>query len=187
MIIGLVGPAGAGKSKAARHLVKRYGFRRIHAGQPVKDALRAAGRLDKDAVERRSGKDRADIRLGGATPRAGLDAVGEAIHRSMPRLTGRRLAQRISKALARGRDIVIDGIRQEGEAEAVRKAGGRLVCLDNGSGPDESLKTDALAAAIRADGLLKVPGRHVGKKLRRQGIEKAIDEMMRGEFEEGAK
>jgi dephospho-CoA kinase len=64
MLIGLMAPAGSGKSRASNHLKKRYGFERIHAGQPIKDAMRLGFGLDKAAVDG-GRKDLPHIKLGG--------------------------------------------------------------------------------------------------------------------------
>jgi len=40
MLIGITGPSGSQKTAVAKHLVKAHGFTRLHAGTPVKKAVR---------------------------------------------------------------------------------------------------------------------------------------------------
>ena len=175
MLIALVAPAGSGKTTAAKHLARRYGFKRIHAGQPIKDGVRRGFGLKRGAVEKRKGKEAPHILLGGASPRAVLEAYGEGIHQAAPLATAILLKRRLTKALSKGKHVVIDGVRGEPEAEVVRRAGGKLVGLDNGSGPNPALPLDQRQAEIVVDHMLRSKG---GKKELREAIDALMRKLM---------
>lgn len=79
MIIGLTGPSGAHKTAAARRLARAHGFKRLHAGQPVKDAVRKGFGLSRRDTEG-GGRDKPNLRLRGQKPRVVLEATSAALH-----------------------------------------------------------------------------------------------------------
>src|SRR5579884_388227 len=162
MLLGVMAPAGSGKSKAAKHLVKRYGFTRLHAGAPVKEAMRRGFGLDKAAVDG-GRKDLPHIKLGGARPRAVMEPISDALAAHAPGATAIALRPKLMRALSKGRDVVVDGIRQPAEAELIHKLGGKLVAIDTGKSPDPDKQMDLRQAKIVADHMVRAPG---GKKER---------------------
>lgn len=176
MLIGLAAPSGSGKSAVARHLKRRHGFTRLHAGKPVKDAARAAAGLAKADVTERRRKDKPHFRLAGKTPRDLLEGIGEAVHTQTPGLTARMLRGRVAPHLAAGRDVVVDGIRDDHEAAMVRKLGGHVVGIDTGEGPDPALATDRRQARIRLDHVLDARGD--SKKARRKAAKAAVTALL---------
>ena len=51
MLIGITGHSGAQKSEVCKHLCKAHGFTRLHAGTPVKKAVRTLAGLTKAQTE----------------------------------------------------------------------------------------------------------------------------------------
>jgi hypothetical protein len=177
MLLGMMAPAGSGKSKAAKHLVKRYGFKRLHAGAPIKKALRAGfglGRADTDGARKES----ANIKLGGASPRAVMEPVSEAIAEQAPAATAIALRPKLVRALSRGRDVVVDGVRQPKEAELIHKLGGKLVAIDTGKSPDPHKPMDLRQAELVADHVVRAPG---GKKELRGALDGLMRKLMAAE------
>lgn len=150
MLIGLTGPSGAHKTVVAKHLAKRHGFTRMHAGEPIKAGLRAGFGLSKVHTAG-AAKDRPTMLLGGATPRAAMEAMGTGIHEVAPSATSAVMAQRIAEKLSKGQHVVVDGIRSAEEAATLRKMGGRLIRLNNGGGINQRLPMDVRQEKIKAD------------------------------------
>jgi dephospho-CoA kinase len=158
MLIGLMAPTGSGKSEASKYLKKRYGFARLHAGQPVKEAFRQAFGLDKSSVDGKR-KDLPHIRLGGATPRAVMEPFSDALAEKAPQATAIALQPRLMQALSQGRDIVIDGIRQQAEADLIHRHDGEVVAIDGGRSPDPAKPMDLRQAQIIADHIVHARGK----------------------------
>lgn len=150
MIVGLTGPSGSRKTVAAKHLERQYGFRRMHAGEPIKKAVEAMGGLRKDQV-RRSAKDKPATGLNGHKPRTALEAVGVAAHSALPGLTASHLHRRIMKQVQKGRHVVVDGVRDQSEADVVKRFGGTMLRMDNGKKPAQSQPMDKRQDNVRAD------------------------------------
>ena len=124
------GVAGAGKSTAARYLVEHHGFVRRPFAALLKGMLRQllqAQGLPVDAVERMVEGDLKEIptcHLGGRTPRFAMQTLGTE--------WGRALAPDLWvnawMASAAGVErAVVDDVRFENEAAAVRTLGGRVI------------------------------------------------------------
>lgn len=150
MLLGLTGPSGSHKTVVARHLAKRHGFKRMHAGMPIKRGLRAGFGLDK-AHTAGAAKDRPTMLLGGATPRAAMEAMGTGIHEVAPSATSAVMVQRIARRLGKGQHVVVDGIRSQEEAATLRKMGGKLIRVNNGGGINPRLPMDKRQADLKAD------------------------------------
>jgi hypothetical protein len=177
MLLGVMAPAGSGKSKASKHLKKRYGFTRLHAGQPVKEAFRQAFGLDRAAVDGKR-KDVPHIRLGGAAPRAVMEPFSEALAEKAPQATAVALRPRLMRALSQGRDVVVDGVRQQAEADLIHRHGGKLIAIDTGKSPDPAKPMDLRQAQIVADHVVHARG---GKT----ELQAAIDALMAKLMSEG--
>jgi hypothetical protein len=174
MLLGVMAPAGSGKSKASKHLKKRYGFTRLHAGPPVKEAFQQAFGLDKAAVEGKR-KDAPHIRLGGATPRAVMEPFSEGLANAAPQATAIALKPRLMQALSQGQDVVVDGVRQQAEADLIHQHGGKIVAIDSGRSPDPGKPMDLRQAQIVADHVVHARG---GKDELRQAIDELMAKLM---------
>jgi hypothetical protein len=84
MLLGICGPSGSHESSLTRYLKSAYGFRRIRSGKPIKKAARQAFGLSKPLVAGKA-KDMPTDRLGGATPRASMEAMSLAAEAAVPK------------------------------------------------------------------------------------------------------
>lgn len=76
-IIGLMGPAGAGKSSVAEHLVDKYGARRYSFAEPLKTfAMNALGFTHEQCWGTQAQKEAPDERYGGKSARWFLQKLG---------------------------------------------------------------------------------------------------------------
>lgn len=151
-IVGFVGWSGAGKSTVVALLIARRGFVRLHAGNSVKRAVIAGWGLSDRQVD----GDLRDVpaaELGGVIPRDFLEAIGRAATDAAPLASGIELARRMGRA-ADAR-IVVDGIRRQGEVDAVRRAGGMIIRINGRGALDPDKPMDVIQAAIVADALIE--------------------------------
>lgn len=149
-IIGLVGPSGSRKSVVSKHLKKQHGFARIHAGKPIKTAVRKGFNLKKGATAG-DAKDHPNMKLGGAHPRAVMEAMADAQHAVAPDAISHNMRKRIIKRLAKGKSVVVDGVRTPEQAKCLADMGGTLCRVNNGKGPNPRLPMDMKQAAIQCD------------------------------------
>jgi predicted kinase len=175
MLLGLMAPAGSGKSKVAKHLKRRYGFKRMHAGAPVKKAMRAGFGLDKSAVNGK-GKERPNMALAGAKPRSVLEPVSDAIADHAPSATANALRPKLMRAINKGRHVVVDGVRQPAEAALIHKLGGKLVAIETGRMPDPEKPMDMRAAQLAPDHTINARGGT--KKEKKAALGSAVDGLM---------
>lgn len=128
-VIAFTGLAGAGKSTAAAHLVKRHGFERIRFAGPFKAMMAALG-CTPEQIDGSEKETPCDL-LGGKTPRHAMQTLGTEWGRDLivSDLWIRAWRAAVAKVPA-GTPIVIDDCRFPNEAEAVRAAGGILVRID---------------------------------------------------------
>lgn len=176
MLIGLTAPAGSGKSEVAKHLRDNYGFKRLHAGAPVKKAFVEGFGLPANAVSG-DGKDKSSLALGGKKLRPVMEAVSDAIAEHAPHATAIALKARILKAMSAGRHVVVDGVRQPAEAALITKMGGKLVAIDSGKMPDPHKPMDLRAAQLTPSHTLRAP-RGGSKDERDAALKTAADELM---------
>jgi hypothetical protein len=151
LIIGLTGPSGAGKTEIVKHLLDKHGFTSYHVGWPVKRALRDGFRLNTKDVDG-SQKNASIPSLGGVEPKLVLDHMGEAIARTAPLATALALGKKIDKLRRKGHNmIVVDGVRQQPEADFIHRRAGIMVRVDDGRGPDPTYPMDKRAWKIPVD------------------------------------
>lgn len=155
ILIGLVGPSGAGKTVVTRHLAKKHGFAGCHAGYPVKDALQHGFGLSADQVHGTAKGDPAQ-ELGGATPKMVLDHVGEAVAREAPQATSIVLRKKLAEMSTNHPRVVVDGVRQQAEADCIRAHGGHIVRVNPDDPPNPEYPMDLRQAKIKADH--EIPG-----------------------------
>jgi hypothetical protein len=134
MIIGLIGPKGAGKSTLARQLEKKYGFVTVKFAGILKDMLRtllSKQGASKDHIERMlegSEKEIPTPYLGGRSPRHAMATLGTEWGRD---LIARNLwvSAWMNQALLY-ENVICDDVRFLNEAEAIRKLSGKIVLVE---------------------------------------------------------
>lgn len=132
-LVGITGKAGSGKSTAADFLVQN-GWMRIKMAGPLKDMLRVLGLTDRH-IEGDLKEVPCDL-LGGQTPRHAMITLGTEWGRQMIAndLWVNAARARIEAVLREGRNVVVDDVRFENEAEVIRKLGGKVLEIRRGSG-----------------------------------------------------
>ncbi len=172
ILVGLVAPSGAGKSTVAKHLKKTHGFVGTHAGYPVKKAIQQGFDLDEAHVDGHLKREPCDI-FGGTTPKIVLDHAGEAIARVAPMATANKLKERLKDMSAYPR-VVVDGVRQEAEADVIRKAGGHMTRISPQLKPKKKFPMDVRSEAIKADFTVD---NTVSKKQTKAQLDKIIEQL----------
>lgn len=116
LLIGLRGPSGVGKTAIAKAVVNLAPATTLISSfaRPIKVAL-YGGSIDK-----------ADDPL---LYRRAAQAMGEAIRATDPHWFVRRWAERVRGVRPQIQTVVVDDVRFENEAEAVRSLGGHIVYL----------------------------------------------------------
>jgi hypothetical protein len=127
LIIGVVGPAGSGKSAVAKHLVTKYGFFRMRFAENLKAMLKVGLGLSDEQID-------GDLKMvplpefGGCTPRHIMQTLGTD--------WGRRLihsdvwVSAWRKKLPGTGLVVVDDVRFPNEAAAIKSEGGFLWRID---------------------------------------------------------
>lgn len=129
-IIGLSGPAGSGKSTAAKYLVHRHGFTLVKFATPLKNMLRAIGLTEREIEG--DLKDIPSDKLCGRTPRYAMQTIGTEWGRNtIEDKFWTTLWQAEARRYAR---VVCDDCRFDNEAEVVRNMGGVIVGLTGRGG-----------------------------------------------------
>ena len=131
IIIGLAGPAGAGKTEVAKHLVDQYGFKRHGFAEPLKRMLAALG-VPHECLCGSRKNEPLDI-LGGKTARWAMQTLGTEWGRDLigPQLWVRAWLNDIgSTSLLLGYNhthVIDDDVRFGNEIDVIRKLGGFIV------------------------------------------------------------
>lgn len=159
MLIGLCGPAGAGKNTVAEFLTDSDGcsFKQVAFADPLYECVSTITGLPVARLKDRGVKE-AVIPWLGKSPRQLLQSMGtewgrQAVH---DQIWIRITLDRIRDDLAAGRSVVITDVRFDNEAEAIIKAGGDVWkvtrpgwrCLDEDAAkhPSEAGVNDLLIA-----------------------------------------
>ena len=131
-IIGLVGPAGAGKSAVAKILANTHGYRIAPMAGPLKKMLIAGGLSHEDVYG--AHKERPSPLLGGATPRRAMQTLGTEWGRDLihPDIWVNMWTDAYEKvcggsAWMRRQPLVADDVRFENEVAAIKQLGGTIV------------------------------------------------------------
>lgn len=172
ILVGLVAPSGAGKSTVAKHLKKTHGFIGTHAGYPVKKAVQEGFELDEDHVDGHLKREPCAT-FGGTTPKIVLDHVGEAIANVAPEATANKLKERLKDMSAYPR-VVVDGVRQQSEADVIKAAGGHMIRISPQLKPKKKFPMDVRSQAIKADFSVD---NTVSKKHTKQQLDKIIEQL----------
>lgn len=122
MIIGLTGPARAGKDTVADMLVRR-GFTKMAFADPIYDATQAMFGWTREFIEAHKEE---PIGPGGKSPRFLMQALGTEWGRAMVASTLWVDLWR-QRAQAARQHVVVPGVRFENEAAAIREMGGHVV------------------------------------------------------------
>lgn len=127
MLVGFVGPMGAGKTAAARYLEGNYNCARTRFAGPLKRMARALG-LTEAQVDGHQKEVPSDL-LCGKTPRYAMQTIGTEWGRD---LIGEDLwvnawKQEAEKLLCSGRGVVVDDVRFYNEIAVIEELGGFVV------------------------------------------------------------
>lgn len=127
-IVAFTGLAGSGKSTAAQYLVERHGFQRVRFAGPLKSMMAALG-CSHEQIDGSEKETPCDL-LGGKTPRQAMQTLGTEWGRDLitPDIWIRAWQAAVAKVPA-GVPIVVDDCRFPNEGDAVRAAGGVIVCI----------------------------------------------------------
>ena len=136
-LIALCGLAGSGKSTAADYLVSRHHFRRIRFASPIKRMIRCmlveAGAGPVEAMEMVDGnlKEVPSDLVGGKSPRFLMQSLGTEWGRQLVAqdIWRKILLKKISRCLSDGISVVVDDLRYENEAAALKQFGFSIISV----------------------------------------------------------
>ena len=125
-LIGLTGPAGAGKDTVAAILAREYDFMRMSFASPIKDALVALFGLDRAQLT--GAAKEATVDWIGKSPRQLMQTLGTEWGRQLVRddLWIRHAERRLQYYHQISSRVVITDVRFENEAAWLRRRGGHL-------------------------------------------------------------
>lgn len=134
-IIGITGPAGAGKDTAAQALIDVRGYQRMSFADPIKAMLAAGLGLTEHQLYDPAGKETPIDWLGYISPRRLTQTLGTEWGRQLvhPDLWVRAMARMIAASPAQR--IVIPDVRFENEAHAIRQMGGKIIRIEGRHNP----------------------------------------------------
>jgi len=149
MLIGLCGPAGAGKNTVAELLTDsdRCSFHQLAFADPLYECISVITGISVAGLQKRDAKE-AVIPWLGKSPRQMLQTLGTEWGRETvnPHIWIRIAIERAIPHLATGRGVVMTDVRFDNEAKAVVDAGGEVwrvirpgwKCLDDGTAAHQS-------------------------------------------------
>lgn len=149
MLIGLCGPAGAGKNTVAELLIDsdRCSFHQLAFAEPLYECISVITGISPAGLQKRSVKETV-IPWIGKSPRQMLQSLGTEWGREMihPEIWIRITMERATPHLAVGRSVVVTDVRFDNEAQAIIDAGGEVWkvarpgwrCLDAGTSGHQS-------------------------------------------------
>lgn len=121
-VIGLVGPASAGKTTCARYLVQSYDYRRYPFAKTLKEMLRAFGLNEEELAG--SLKEVPQSHFCNRSPRYLMQTLGTEWGRN---LVGEDVWVKAWLRNTQWRKVVTDDVRFENEAKAIKLRDGILI------------------------------------------------------------
>ncbi len=121
MLIGLSGPAGAGKNTVADFLSEDYGFKAVSFAEPIYRAVAEITGMAVEELQDREVKEE-PIEWLGVSPRVLLQTLGTEWGRNTIK---HDMWIRLAMSKVDG-DTVITDVRFDDEAEAIKAAGGEI-------------------------------------------------------------
>jgi len=172
LVIALTGPAGSGKSTAARHLVSTHGYTLVKFAGPLKAMMRMVGLADREIEG--DLKEEPSAVLCGKTPRYAMQTLGTEWGRDIigPDFWANVWFDMAADVLDQGGRVVCDDCRFDNEAEAARKLGGMVLSLRGRGGIDGGHASEA--GGVKADFSLCNGNEGEG------GLASQIDALLRG-------
>ena len=158
-LLGLTGPAGAGKSVAASYLEERWAFVALAFADPLRDMIGTLlSHVDVDGawMVERSLKE-LPVNVIGASYRTLAQTLGtEWGRRCVHEDLWLRIAEyRVNQALHHGDHVVLTDVRFPNEAAWLRAAGGTLVRIEReGIEPVRAHESEQHHATLQADHVL---------------------------------
>jgi len=166
LLIAFISATHSSRTLAARYLRRRYGYTRLSFGDSLRAAAREIFVFSNDQIKGNAA-DAADP-FWGTSPAAIMDNIRVALSRQfaerLPRVSAdlwilafeRRFAA-VSAHVGPSLHIVVDDVRSESEAAAVRRLGGVLVRLEH-LGNEDSAPDCPQAARIACDFAIRADG-----------------------------
>ena len=154
--IGFCGPAGAGKSTAAEHLMRQWRFQRVRFAGPLKAMMLALG-LDPSQVDGNRKEEPSQL-LCGRTPRQAMQWLGTEWGRNLigegfwiSAWQAATQSAYLRQAWVGGLPLIVaDDVRFANEAKAIRDRGGIVVRIvrpgaESASGHDHASESNNFA------------------------------------------
>lgn len=170
-LVGLTGYARSGKDTVADYLVREHGFVKHSFAAPIREFV--ARILGMTLAELETNKE-VEVPWLGTTPRKMMQTAGTEWGRNIdPALWIKSAMRRVNVDLRLGRSVVITDVRFDNEAEALTKAGGRIVRLTRPSAApvrphvsERPIADQHVTASVANDGLRQSLFRRIDSVLR---------------------
>lgn len=136
VVIGLNGPAGAGKSFCAEILTRRFGFKRVKFADPLKNMVRellrtmGATSLEIERYIEGDLKEEPTHYFSGSSPRDVMQGLGEWGRSLDPDFWVTPAIVRVQGHKRSGHSVVIDDCRYENEASALLRVGASVAVVE---------------------------------------------------------
>ena len=129
MILGFAGKIGVGKTTTSEWFVENHNFVRLSYGEPIKKALVEFTGLSMNYFTDPVLKEKEIPGLPGITPRIMMQKLGTDYARNM--IFGDYFLWRMEQAIKQnpGKNVVIDDVRFDNEANFIRERGGTMIQL----------------------------------------------------------
>ncbi len=129
-LVAFHGKIRHGKSAGADYLISQHGFERVSFADPLKAMLMTLGVTRSQLYDQKQ-KEQPCAKLGGKTPRWAMQSLGTEWGRKMiyQDIWVDTAKRKMAEAMSHGARLVIDDLRFDNEAEAVRDLGGVVVSV----------------------------------------------------------